>query len=765
VLGPARASTAAAAPRIAVADRLAMRVVAVSLVAVSLVVACAAFAQETTTPRQAATIEVIGVTPIDGIGLDRAKYPTNAQRITRAPDASVTDALSAGLASAELNDPQGAPLQSDLQFRGFSVSPLLGAPEALAMFQDGVRTNEPFGDTLVWPALPSSAIESIEIIPGANPVFGLNALGGAIVLRTRSSADATAGTLRAGSFGRTEAEFATGGASWFLSGAHLRDGGWRDHSPSDATHLFGSMRCRSGDVRMTLGRAMLTGNGAVPEDLLEVDRRAVFTHPDETRNEALSLSTTQQRALGGASFAQATAYARHTRARTFNGDDTPYEPCEESDFLCFEDEVLLDTSGAPIPLDDDEEFDATNNRTRLQQTAFGLAMQLDRTAARGRMSNRILAGASIDAGYASFRSSTEVASLNEDRGTSGTGIVTAESLVRLNTRSMTLSAFAADILTPLPRLTVTTTARVNHVRMQLDDRIGESLDGNHSFTQFHPSAGAAYELGRGLSAFANAGLTGRTPTPVELSCADPEDPCRLPNAFVSDPPLRAVTSHTFEIGARGNHTMATWSAAVFRATNEDDLLFISSGPLRGEGHFANVGTTRRQGLELSVQAHARSRLHWSASYAWLDATFTTPFVVAAPNHPDAVDGEIEVEAGDRLPLVPRHILKVAATFDITPRASIGAFVRATGKQWLRGDEANLEAPIEAYTIADARAEFRVTSRTRLIAELRNALNANYATFGTFGDAEDVLGEDYEGSRRFVTPATPRNVTIAIRTRF
>ncbi len=718
------------------------------------------FAQEP--PKHTTTIDVIAVTPVDGIGLDRDKFPTNAQRIVRADGAEVSDSLLRSGAGTELNNPAGGPLQSDLQFRGFSVSSLLGASQGLALFQDGVRLNEPFGDTIAWSTVPSAAIESIEVTPGANAVFGLNALGGALTLRTRSSAQDSSAMLRAGSFGRAEGEIATGGEQWFLSASHLRDGGWRDFSPSDATQLFASARWRSGDARLTLARSMLTGNGAAPEELLEVRRAEVFTHPDETRNQTAMLSVTQHRAIRGSLLAQGLGYVRRTRTRTFNGDDSPYDHC--GGFLCLEDELVRDRSGAPIPLGG-EELDATNNRSQLEQTAFGASVQLDGSGAIAGRANRVLGGISIDGGTARFESSTEIANLNDDRGTSGIGAYDAASFVELTTRSRTISAFAADILTLTARVTITATARLNHVRMRLDDRIGTALDGDHTFTQAHPSLGAALELAPSVSAFANVGFAGRTPTPVELSCADPEDPCRLPNAFVSDPPLRAVRSRTLEAGLRGTTPRITWSAAVHHSTSDDDLLFISSGPLRGEGHFANVGKTRRRGLEAAAEGRVANRVQWSASYAFLDATFASAFTVAAPNHPFATGEEIEVQRGDRLPLVPRHVLKLDANAGVTSRLRAGASVRATSEQYLRGDEGNLAEPLPAYVVADARAEYVLTDRVRLLLDVHNVFDAEYETFGTFGDAEDVLGEEYEDSTRFVTPAAPRLFGLAVALRF
>ena len=44
----------------------------------------------------------------------------------------------------------------------------------------------------------------------------------------------------------------------------------------------------------------------------------------------------------------------------------------------------------------------------------------------------------------------------------------------------------------------------------------------------------------------------RAPTSIELGCADPSEPCNLPNALVSDPPLKQVVTRTFETGVRGS---------------------------------------------------------------------------------------------------------------------------------------------------------------------------------------------------------------------
>ena len=42
---------------------------------------------------------------------------------------------------------QGNPFQPEVSFRGFTASPLLGAPQGISVFIDGVHVNEAFGET------------------------------------------------------------------------------------------------------------------------------------------------------------------------------------------------------------------------------------------------------------------------------------------------------------------------------------------------------------------------------------------------------------------------------------------------------------------------------------------------------------------------------------------------------------------------------------------------------------------------------------------
>jgi iron complex outermembrane recepter protein len=299
--------------------------------------------------------------------------------------------------------------------------------------------------------------------------------------------------------------------------------------------------------------------------------------------------------------------------------------------------------------------------------------------------------------------------------------------------------------------------------VKLRDQIGEDLNGDHEFTRLNPSFGATYALNGKVTAYGSVGTTSRAPTPSELSCADPEDACRLPNAFVADPPLDQVRATTFEGGVRGHAGLLRWAASAFRTVNSDDIIFVSSGALTNEGYFQNIDRTTRQGLELTVQTSPGRLVSGSASYTFLNATFGVPLTLSSPNHPDEDDGEIDVEKGARLPGIPRHNAKFIGRVGNT-RGSVQASLNLTSSQFLRGDEANLLAPIDGYAVVNLAARYAVTPRVEVFADVINLMNAEYETFGLLGEADDVLGDDYDDPR-FVSPGAPRAAWVGVRLKF
>ena len=213
-------------------------------------------------------VEVIATTPLPGSGVALSKLPANAQVFTggdlrQQRAGNLTEFLEQNATSITVNAAQGNPYQPDINFRGFTASPLLGTPQAISVFFDGVRINEPFGDAVNWDLIPQSAIASIQLIPGSNPAFGLNTLGGAIALYSKRGAteypDAPGGaiTLSDGSFGCRTLLVETGGRrdawDWFVTANDARDQGWAEHNAS---------RVRQGSPRPAGRTSTATSNSA-----------------------------------------------------------------------------------------------------------------------------------------------------------------------------------------------------------------------------------------------------------------------------------------------------------------------------------------------------------------------------------------------------------------------------------------------------------------------------------------------------------------------
>ena len=733
-----------------------------------------------TTPLE--TVEVVGQTPLGG-GVAAEQLPSTAQIVTadeiRAQRAlGLADFMRRTLSSVFVNEAQGNPLQPDIQYRGFVGSPLLGLPQGIAVYQDGVRVNEPFGDTVNWALIPDSAIDTVYLMPGSNPLFGLNALGGAISIQTKDgfSHAGTRAEISAGSFGRRKLQAETGGSiddrlGYFLTGSYIEEDGWRDFSPTEATQLFANLgwdrdRTRL-DANLTYVDTQLIGNGPAPIELLELDRAAIFTRPDITENELALWNFIVDHDLSDRLKLTGNLYLRDSDVSTLNGDDSDFEECQDTPgFICEvedgEEEVLVGVDGNTI-LADESLQGATINRSKTRQQGIGFGLQANlATQVRG-ASNLLLVGMSYDESDIDYDATTELGALDATRFTVPGGVFVGESFTQMTATTENTGLYFSNSLT-IASIVLTISGRYNLSKVRLQDALGTALNGDHEFQRFNPAAGLTYMLARDLTFYAGLSESNRAPSPVELTCADEDDPCRLPNAFLADPPLRQVVAQTFEAGFRGTSPWASWQAGLFRTDNEDDILFISAGALTNQGFFDNVGKTRRDGIELSIQGETGERLHWFANYTYLDATFRQALAAPSANNPAAVGGEIFVEPGDRLPLIPSRMLKAGLTFTPSDQLTLGGEILATSGHYFRGDEGNAFRQVDGYALLNLRGEYRFNDAARVFVNIDNLLDADYETFGLFGAAGEVLGDSFQDAR-FLSPGAPRAAWVGISLEF
>jgi outer membrane receptor protein involved in Fe transport len=674
--------------------------------------------------------EIVVTAPLPGGDLSLSEVPANVQRVTasqldRGRALNVADALNQRVASVNINDTQANPFQPDINFRGFTGSPILGTPQGISVFADGVRVNEVFGDAVNWELIPQSAISSLEVIPGSNPVFGLNSLGGAIVITTKRGFDATGmgAEIEGGSFGRRRAELDSGGhgerLDYFVAGNVFDDDGWAQHNPSRVRQGFGKVGYRDGinDVTLSLtyANSRLEGNQTLPRSFLP-DPYEAYTWPDSQSDEMAFLNLNASHRLTETWTLTEKVYYRRVSTAVLNSNvSNDYDPT-----------VPIGAGNEPTG----------NAIEQIDQYRPGGAVQLVGRSDIAGHRNTLIAGAAFDGGTTDFRQYSQPAGSSRDTTSSAAAVLGTQ----LHAAGYSAGIYLTDTTGITDRLFLNLAARLNNAGVMLEDRLGTALNGNDTFRRFNPALGLTFNPSKSLTLYARYEEGMRAPTPVELTCADPSAPCSLPNAFSADPPLQAVVAKTFEVGARGSlGSNVMFTAAVFRTNLDSDIQFVSSGGgAVSSGYFQNVGQTRRGGIELGLDARA-GRLSASAHYTYLEATFRTPLVLSSPDNSAATGiscptcTEIQVVPGDRIPGIPRHVLKLRAEYE-SSRFGLGVEAIGQSSQYARGDESNqdVNGPLPGYLLLSADAHYTIAARWSLFARIDNLLDRRYFAFATLG---------------------------------
>lgn len=687
---------------------------------------------------EAPTVEVIGTTPLPGIGVPLNQVPANVQstsgnEIQRQHSLGLQEFVGNNLGSVTINHGQNNPFQPDVNFRGLTASPLLGTPQGLSVFVDGVRINEPFGDVVNWDLIPQNAIANITLIPGSNPVFGLNTLGAALSVNTKSGFQNPGGsvTLSGGSWGRKAAEFEYGAhsekADLFLAGNFLDEDGWRDHSPSRIKTMFGKIGMEREDtdldISLLLADNKLEGTQALPVGWLDTPKQA-YTWPDRNENRVAFINARASHFLEADKLLAGNVYFRRYTNKNFSSNVN--DDCQDPTALpgsC--------TGGVASG-----EPQAFNDRSNIETNSYGGSLQLSLLGDVIGKKNNLTLGGSVDIGRSNFRQSEEEADFTADRGTVGTGAETLQTDV--DTKNNYYGLYFTDVFSFAEHWSLTLSGRYNLAHISISDNTGldPALNGDSTYVRFNPAAGLTFYPTPNLTTYATYTEGMRAPTPIELTCADPAAPCRLPNNFLADPPLKKVVAKTKELGARGSWSEnAGWSAAVYRTDLDDDIIFISSGGAVNAGFFQNAGSTRRQGMELGV--HARiEKLSLAANYGYVDATFTSPVTLNSPSNSSAdANGDIHVSSGNKIPGIPAHSIKLRADYDITESVSFGGNAMYFSSQYARGDENNQDAngKLGGYFLLNLDARYQFNKQLSFFGRIDNVFDRDYQTLGVLGE--------------------------------
>ena len=809
-----------------------------------------------TVPAQPAPqrVDVVGVSPLPGLDLPMDRVPANVQtaraaEIERSHAVDLTAFMARQLGSVHVNELQGNPFQPDVNYRGFTASPLLGSAQGLSVYLDGVRLNQPFGDVVSWDLIPKSAIASITLMPGSNPLFGLNTLGGALAVQTKDGLNNPGSVVQflAGAHQRAALEFEAGGGSdqglnWFVTGNRFHELGWRSQSPSDVGQLLGKFGLRAGDTRLWLTAAladnMLNGNGLQEMRLLARNRQSVYTQPDTTRNRSLLLNLSASQSLSDSLSLTGQVYFRRIKTSTFNGDinetslhQDVYQPnAAEQAALAAAGYTGYPTSGedasnTPFPkwrcianalrLDSPaEKCSGLINQSSTDQHNSGVAAQLNWQGRWASAQHQAVLGAAFDGSRVRFRQGSALGYLNPDHSVTGAGAygdgmaggdldgVPYDTRVDLTASTRTGSIFASDTLTLNPQTHLTLAARYNRTTVHNRDAItpgggSGSLDGDHAFARLNPALGMTFAASPAMTVYAGFNQGSRAPSAVELGCADPASPCKLPNAMAGDPPLRQVVTSTVEAGLRGRLSAdATWNFGLFRADNRDDILFVADNAA-GYGYFRNFGKTRRQGLEAGFSTRLAG-VGLGANLTLLDATFRSNETLNAASNSSnqaaqagfpGADGNISVRPGDRLPLVPRQQLKLFADLKLGVAWSLNADLTAMAGALARGNENGAHQADGIYYLGPGRSagyavfnlggDWRPLRGLTLFAQVNNLLDRRFDTAAQLGatgfDAQgrfvarpfaaNAQGEHPLLRSTFYAPGAPRSYGLGVRYAF
>lgn len=741
--------------------------------------------------------------PLPGPGIDAARLPylvqdADADDIARVQPTNLADFMQRELTGVDINNVQGSPFQTDLTYHGFRASPTLGAAQGISVYLDGVRVNEPFGDIVSWDAIPEAAIAHVTLVPGSNPLFGLNTLGGALVLQTQSGLTDPGfhANLSYGSDERRRVDLSYGVSNaegWhaFIAGTHFDEDGWRDASHGQVGNLFGKLgrhtEANDWDVSVLHVASRLLGNGLLPaqrwdedsgEDLpglYQADRRAIYTAPDLTLNHVTQLTVHETYRFSEQTQLSALAYTRHSSRDTVGGDvNDDYEDYVED---CGDG---FDAGGAP--LDDDCDYtraegaalpNAVLNTSQTRQSSQGVGVNLSHHGG----AHQLTFGVTYDRSDVSYNQYTQDAWLDmSDRSTHADPTAPREFFSGVSGGTHATGVFASDTWHAWSGGDLTGSLRWNRVLMDnaLSTADTPRMPGEHfSYTKLNPALGVVQALGGGWRIFANAAQSNRVPTVIEMGCADPQQPCTLPTGLQADPYLKQVVSRAYTLGTRwhGPDGLAL-SVDVYRTTNRHDILFLRA-PNTQQGYFTNFDRTRNQGADIDLGQHLQT-LDWHLGYSYLQATYQAYGQIMA--------GErvIDVHPGMRIAGLPRHTLKLDMDWQFAPRWRVGGDLSAVSSTVANGNEdgriddddpsVRRDWGTGGYAIVNLRASYRPSPHIELYAHVDNVFDRRYESYAAVAD--DILPNGHliqpqvapgeSAPTRFVAPGAPRLYGVGVR---
>jgi iron complex outermembrane recepter protein len=729
-------------------------------------------------------VEIFATTPL-GTGMSALDIPSETQSIDAKEIGNlnqlvITEDLARRTPGVSTTDEIGSPLAQSLDFRGETASPVPGTPQGLAVYMNGVRINESYGDVVNWDLIPTVAIGRAEIVTG-NPVFGLNALAGAVVMNMKNGFtwQGTEIKLQGGSdytvLGSAQYGVNNGNWAYYVAMEGVRTNGYRYFGQSDVERGYADVgyRAETSEIHLSMTGAAdgLGVAGTTPLVLAEENPSAVFTTPQTTETTAQMITLSDETQISSTLKFNGNVYFRNYAQAHTDGNISDFYHCAAgAGFLCNDGNVTTQVDPDPSQPDGQPMGEIDSNWTKTEST--GATAQLTDTDQILGHKNSITAGISVDHGWTHFTGDSVLGTLPPSFVVQSYGEIIDQpaydvSPVNLSAQNTYIGVYALDDFQITDRLAVRGGARFNDAQINLVDLSGASpnLNSSNNFKRINPVAGVTFKISPEISTYASYSEANRAPTPLELGCSSPSQPCMIDNFLVADPPIKQVVARTVEAGFKGDNKVnwlmpgnIDWSVSFYRTENLNDIYAVPS-VVTGFGYYTNAGDTLRQGVDVGVR-YTTEKWDVYANYSYIKAIFLTPVLLASPNNPYAFNGNIQVEPGDNLPGIPNNKFKIGFDYFVFPKWKIGADLVYRSSQHYFGDEINALPPMSGFATLNLRTSYQVSDHFQIYGLINNALGYRGATYGalyeTSSTTNQVTGAPVPG---LFSSNDPRAITI------
>ena len=562
----------------------------------------------------------------------------------------------------------GSP-DKQIDLRGFGIT---GDQNTLVLL-DGVRINENDLSSTRLSSIPLQAIERIEILPGSGAVlYGGGASGGTVNIITKGPQPEEKGATAyagAGSYAlhdlRASANIAGERLGLALNASHLESDGYRRNNQLRQENLLGDLRFAEADRELGLKFAA------------DRQRLRLPGSRDELQYESDPRGTATPNDYSFRDGENATLYLRRGIGNLELAADLSYRHQLSAIF----------NDGA-FPLYGQTNLDtlAFSPRARVGLQPFGVRSEF------------ILGGDFVDGNY-KRRFAGSPAALTSPQAS--------------NTASQNS---AGAYLQYRAKFEQGTKLSLGWRTQRVSDELSTVSIFGAPTDQKQSRSPQAYELALRHDFNDAFALLGKLGTSFRTATVDDNGLTSTGNL------LEPQTARNRELGAEYRRPGLRLRASVYRIDLDNEIYFspLSFGPpptFFPGGANVNLSPTRRSGVELNGTWRLVRQLELSAMLKLQTATFRS-----------GTYGGVGVGGRD-VPLVPKRLATLRASWQATPRLQVDGLARYVGPQRYDNDQANtFPRLMPSYALADLRLAY-VLKNWRFSAGVNNLTDKKYFSYG------------------------------------